>query len=272
MAAVGCGDKSTPSAPTSVTPSASPGPSSRPALQLVGDPESAAGATWTSQGTVEGVAYDLSGILRKPRGAGPFPAVILSHGAGGSANGYSRSIAAEMVGWGLVCIATNYTHAGGVSIGAPGGAGQPGASEANVLRAHAVYEILRSLGYVDMSRVAAHGHSMGAFVTAAYVGTYPFDVRVASHTAGGVRPGAIGAGPAPVEEQVRGIRVPYQAHHGDRDVVVALAADERFVSILSSLGVVHELHVYAGADHDDVPSDPVVLQRVKAWYARHGLF
>ena len=30
--------------------------------------------------------------------------------------------------------------------------------------AHAVREILRTLGYVDQSRVAAHGHSMGAFV------------------------------------------------------------------------------------------------------------
>ncbi len=38
------------------------------------------------------------------------------------------------------------------------------------------------------------------------------------------------------------------------------------------LGVTHELHVYPGADQDDVPSGPVVLQRVRAWHTRHGLF
>jgi len=61
-----------------------------------------------------------------------------------------------------------------------------GASAANAVRAHAAVTVLARLGYVDVRRVAAHGHSMGAFVTAAFVAAYPGDVRVASHTAGGV--------------------------------------------------------------------------------------
>jgi dienelactone hydrolase len=253
---------STPATPTQVAGSA--------ALDLQGDPESSQGATWTYRGTLGGVAFDLQGVLLKPRGSGPFPAVVINHGAGGSATSYSRGVGMDMVQWGLVCIATNYTHAGGVPIGAPGTASETGASQPNVLRAHVAFEILRQLGYVDMSRIAAHGHSMGAFVTAALAGAYPGDYRAASHTAGGVRFDGV-AGPAPVEAQVRSIRAPYQMHHGDRDTTVALALDQRLDGILQSIGVPHELHVYPGADHDDVPRDAVVLGRIRAWYTAHGV-
>ena len=54
------------------------------AFTITGDPAAAAGATWTYRGTTEGVTYDLQGHLFKPAGAGPFPAVIISHGNGGS--------------------------------------------------------------------------------------------------------------------------------------------------------------------------------------------
>jgi dienelactone hydrolase len=245
---------------------------STPAFALHGDPESQQGATWTYRGTLGGVGFDLQGILLKPRGAGPFPAVVISHGSGDSAVAYSRGVGVEMVQWGLVCIATNYTHARGVAIGAPGSAALPdtGASEPNILRAHAAYEILRTLGYVDMTRVAAHGHSMGGFVTAAVAGAYPADFRALSHTAGGARPdGAPGF--APTDTQVRTIRAPYQMHHGDRDTVASLALAQRLDSLLQGLGVTRELLVYPGADHDDVARDPVILGRVRAWYTTHGV-
>jgi dienelactone hydrolase len=256
------------------TPTTTPAPGVAPALAVEGDPESPQGATWSYRGTIDGTSFDLHGILLKPRGSGPFPAVILSHGAGGSATAYSRGVAQEMVQWGLVCIATNYTHAGGVPLGAPGTSNEPGASQANVLRGHAVHELLRGLGYVDMSRVAAHGHSMGAFVTTALTGAYPFDFRVASHTAGGVRPDAGGAtgAAAPTDSQARAARAPYQVHHGDADVVVPIAMDQRFVAMLQSSGVTHEFHVYPGGSHDDVARNATVLSRVRAWYAAHGLF
>lgn len=241
---------------------------------LSGDPASAAGATWTYQATVAGITYDLQGILFKPSGAGPFPAVIISHGNGGNVSAYSKTIAQTMVGWGLVCIATNYTHAGGVPIGAPGTAATPGASTANVQRALKLLDILTSLGYVDMDRVAAHGHSMGAFLTAALVGSDPGAFLVASHTAGGVRPDVVtgDAAAAPTEAQVITIRTPYSIHHGDQDATVPLGYDQHLGSILTSQGVEHELFVYPGAGHADVPYDPLVLSRVHAWYTAHHLF
>src|SRR3954454_19020763 len=74
-----------------------------PALSIAGDPESASGATWTLVGTLEGKPVNLEGILLKPRGRGPFPAVVLSHGAGGNAESYGRSLGHVMRTWGLVC-------------------------------------------------------------------------------------------------------------------------------------------------------------------------
>jgi dienelactone hydrolase len=253
----------TPSAPRELT-----------GFRLDGNPEAASGATWTYRATVDGVPYDLQGILYKPAGSGPFPAVVISHGAGGNANGYSRSVATTMVRWGLVAIATNYTHAAGVPFGAPGGALDLGASQANVQRAHKLVDILGSFGYVDRRRLAAHGHSMGAFVTAAVMGAHPESFLAASHTAGGVRPESptLLDGATPTELQASTIRAPYQMHHGDADVVVALSADQRLAALLSTRGVTHQLVVYPGAGHNEVATSAVVLERVRAWYTTHKLF
>ena len=263
VALAGCGgsERSSPTAPSTPAPSS--------AFILQGDPESAQGATWTYRGTLDGVMFDLQGILFKPAGAGPFGAVIISHGAGGNVGALPRTLAIEMRRWGLVGIATNYTHSAGVPIGAPGTANDPGASDANVQRGHAVREILRTLSYVDQTRVAAHGHSMGAFVTTALVAAYPADFRVASHTAGGVKLPGIVIGPAPSEAQARAIRTPYQLHHGDQDMVVPIAQDQRLDAVLQASGVAHEFHVYPGVDHTDVATSPAVLGRIRTWYSAY---
>jgi dienelactone hydrolase len=263
LTACGSSERSSPTAP-------SPSPSSPPVSSgfiVQGDPESAQGASWMYRGPIDGLTFDLQGILFKPAGSGPFGAVVISHGAGGNVSALPRTLAIEMRRWGLVGIATNYTHSAGVPIGAPGDANDPGASDANIQRAHAVREILRTLSYVDQTRVAAHGHSMGAFVTTALVATYPADFRVASHTAGGIKLPGILFGPAPSEMQARAIRTPYQLHHGDQDTVVPIAQDQRLDAVLQGGGVAHEFHVYPGVDHIEVATSPAVLARIRTWYA-----
>jgi dienelactone hydrolase len=264
------GSPSTPSPTPTPTPTPTP-PTPQPAtieVTISGDPETAVGATWTCRGTVDGMTVDLEGILLKPAGAGPFPAVVISHGGGGSARTFSLGMGQEMRGWGLVAIGTNYTHAGGVAQrGSPDG--EQGASTANVVRAHATLAILAKLGYVDLSRVAAHGHSLGAYVTTAFAATHGTELRAASHTAGGVRP-ATTPGNAPTDAQAAQIRTPYQWHHGDADNVLPLALDQRLQSTLDAGSTPHEGHVYAGLGHD-IDRHPDVLSRVRAWYQRHGL-
>ena len=51
-----------------------------------------------------------------------------------------------------------------------------------------------------------------------------------------------------------GITAPYQIHHGDNDNVVPRAMDPRLASRLASRGRRHELHVYPGGTHNDVPA------------------
>lgn len=258
----GCG------APSSATNPVSPDTG----FVVTGNPESASGAAWSYKGTVDGVSYDLTGVLYKPAGAGPFPAVLLSHGAEGSAAFFANLVAPTMLSWGLVCIGVNYTHSTGVPIGSPGTASDVGATVANVERAHMTYLLLRKLGYVDMTRVAAHGHSMGAYVDVALLGAYATDFRVASHTGGGVRPAFIVAGPAPTVAEALTIRTPYQMHHGDADTTVALSYDQRQDSVLTATGVDHQLFVYQGLDHLAVRTSPLMFQRVHDWYHEHGMF
>ena len=242
-----------------------------PALSITGNPESASGATWALAGTLEGTTVDLQGILLKPRGRGPFPAVVLSHAAGGTAQKYGRELGSVMRKWGLVCIAVNYTHARGVPIGAPGTRLQQGASAANAFRAHAAVTVLAQLRYVDVARVAAHGHSMGAFVTTAFAAAYPADILVASHTSGGVLLDAIHREgmPFPSVAQARRIQAPYQWHHGLLDFAVPFLLDRRFDSVLT---VPHEGHLYRRLSHGEVATNPEVLSRIRAWYTAHGMF
>jgi len=269
LLAAACGGSSSPSAP-STTPS-SPSLTAPTAFRLTGDPASASGATWTYQAAESGTTYDLQGILFKPPGSGPFPAVIISHGDMGNVSAYPTVAARIMVGWGLVAIATNYTHAGGVPIGSPGTATQIGASPPNLRRAEKLLDLLRTLGYVDMRRVAAHGHSMGGYVTALFAAADSSSLLVASHTAAGAQPdGVVGAGPS--ESQVATITVPYQMHHGDADATVPLANDQLLAAVLTRRAVDNQLFVYPGAGHADVQENATVFARVRTWYTAHGLF
>jgi dienelactone hydrolase len=134
------------------------------------------------------------------------------------------------------------------------------------------FELLKRLGYVDMTRVALHGHSMGAYLNVATAGAYPSDFRVASQTGGGVRPAFIVSGPAPSPAQAVGIRIPFQMHHGDADTTVPLSYDQRLDSLLTATNVEHQLFVYSGEGHLDVRTDPNMFARVRTWYTAHGMF
>jgi len=238
------------------------------ALVLTGDATAAAGARWSYHSTDDGIEYSLSGVLYAPAGAGPFPGVVVSHGAGGSATGYSSNVASVMRGWGMVAIATNYTHAPDSVDAGSLPQGPDGASTANVLRAHKARDLLSCVPGVDMQRLVAHGHSMGAFVTGQLLGTYPGDFRAASHTAGG----ATDNGPNSTRSAVAAaIRTPYQIHHGDADTVVNISLDRTLADILEASRTPHELREYSGYTHDRISFDTTMFDRVREWYTRYGV-
>jgi acetyl esterase/lipase len=240
-----------------------------PAMLITGDPASSQGARWSYQSTDGSISYSLTGVLFAPAGAGPFPGVVVSHGYQGNASGYSANVSRVMRDWGMVAIATNYTHAPDNVDAWLLPQGGDGASTANVQRAHKARDLLSCVAGVDLRRVAAHGHSMGAFVTGQMLGQHPGDFRAASHSAGGANETGPNATRAEVAAQ---IRTPYQLHHGDADSVVVLALDQALAGILAAGGVPHELHVYPGYTHEQVALDATMLERVRAWYAAQGIF
>lgn len=233
-------------------------------LSIKGDPESAIGAKWNFRSIESGVNFDLEGILFKPKGKGPFPAVIISHGMGGNAYGYSQTIAKEMVKWGYVCIATNYTHSKEVPVGQPGTSDPVnfGASSVNIQRAMKCYDILTHLNYVDSSSIMAFGHSMGAFLTIGLAGTYPQKFIAVGTTSGGVDGDRV----APSSEVASKITTPCILHHGSADPVVKLRMDQKLDSILEQNKTKHEFYIYSGYNHNQIRYDSLMLQRTKKWF------
>ena len=141
-------------------------------LRIKGDPASANGATWTYSDST----YALEGVLFKPTGKGPFPAVLVNHGTGGNAFDYGRAVGRIMVRWGYVVIAPHYTHSSGVPCGRPGvceAGADWGASAANLQRGLKTVELLERLDSVDTSAIMLFGHSRGAFVTTALAAADP---------------------------------------------------------------------------------------------------
>ena len=216
-----------------------------------------------------GVAYALEGILFVPAGSGPFPGVVVSHGKSGTPYGYSAGAARVMVGWGMVAIGTMYTHAPDAQDAGNLPDGPDGASDANVARANKARELLSCVDVVDMSYLAAHGNSMGAFVTGQLLGRYTGIFRAASHTSGGVSQGPNATTPAVAQ----GIRTPYQLHHSAADTTVALIQDQNLAQILAGNGVPHALYVaeYPGYTHAQMGLDPDMFERVRGWYQAHGV-
>jgi dienelactone hydrolase len=239
-------------------------------LTITGNPQSINGATWTYQQTIDGVVYDLQGILYKPLGAGIYPAVIINHGTGGNVNGYSKNVARKMVQWDFVCIATNLCHASGVPVGSPGDSSLMnwGASTNNYLRDMKCWDILAALNYVDTTCIMSFGHSRGAFVTTGLVATYPDKFSAAGHTAGGVtpQPGLS----SPTVALATQITCPYIIHHGDADVVVPIAVGSLLNDVFNSTGIPHEFYQYAGYTHSSISQDSLMFERTRQWFSDYG--
>ena len=239
-------------------------------LTLTGSAESTSGAKWTYKDTIDGITYDLQGVLFKPVGTGPFPSVIVNHGTGGSSLSYSSTASKQLVSAGFVCIATNYTHASistAVPCGSPGDCADQrtwGAGIDNLLRAMKCWDILASLSYTDTTSIAAFGHSRGAFITIALAGTYPNKFSCFGHTAGGV--GNTSDNTYASEEQVNKINKPYIFHQGDADVTVPKVYADNFEAILKKNGVPYTYYVYPGLTHSQMSTDATMYTRTKEFF------
>jgi dienelactone hydrolase len=176
----------------------------------------------------------FTGIMIKPAGTGPFPAVIIQHGAGGTATGYSLQKAGEMMPWGLVCIAPTLTHAAG-------GETNPvnmGFCAENLERARACLNVLLPLSYVETNRLAIFGHSMGAFASIGDASVLGTAFRACVSTSGGVIPDSAGTNnAAPTVTEAAGVRNPFLLFACDADPIVPPMRSQLFQQLLNSNSV-----------------------------------
>lgn len=277
-----------PSAPAPSAAPATPKPAVAPIASATPQGFQLTGETWTFR---EG-DFEMGGILLKPEGKGPFPAVLISHGLGGAAENFGLNKAREMVKWGLVCMAPNYTHSakflGGARPGAgkgkggpPGGDGKAkggfnpqqyasyGASDENLKRARKCIELMSKLPEVDGKRMAAYGHSMGGFVTIGLAAAEPGLLKVAAVSGSGVAPQE--GFPAPSAAKAEKIRTPFLMLHGGADTTVRPAQSEQLKAILDKGNVANERHVFEGEPHPvDQTQREEVFRRIREWFTKHG--
>lgn len=210
--------------------------------------------------------FHMRGILIKPGGPGPFPAVLISHGLGGSADSFGRQKALEMARWGLVCIAPDYTHTRGTAADRS----VFGASPENVRRASECLGILRRLPEVDPERLAAYGHSMGGFVTIALAASRPPGLKAAAITASGIAP--LPGFPAPSADLARKITTPFLMLHGADDTTVRPDQSLALKNLLDQNQVSNDRLIADGQGHaiDQTMRDDV-FRLMRGWWQTCGV-
>src|SRR5262245_3370166 len=215
----------------------------------------------------------MRGILLKPEGKGPFPAVLISHGLGGSASSFGLGKAREMVKWGLVCIAPDYTHAGGPGSKLNAGGTERnkyGAREENLKRASKCLDILVSLPEVDAKRLCAYGHSMGGFATIGLAAKEPARLVAAAISGSGIAPRD--GFPAPSNAAAEKVKTPFIIFHGSIDNTVRPAQSLALKEILDQNGVACERHVFEDVNHPvDREKAEEVFGLMRNWFAKYKL-
>ena len=231
------------------------------------------GEQWTC--TADG--KPLSGMLLKPEGSGPFPAIILSHGLGGNARMIATARGAELVKWGFICIATDYTHAGkGGDVRGGDRKGvdfsEAGARPENIRRGLACLEILRQQKDIDPKRIALYGHSMGAFVTIALAAAASDKIAAAALTSGGVQTAKGSTAAAPTTNVAALVRVPFLILQGAKDTTVPPESSELFKEVLDKNSVPNERHVFDGVGHSVTTERTDEVNRLmRDWFMKRGV-
>ncbi|OYW31016.1 MAG: hypothetical protein B7Z47_02385, partial [Chthoniobacter sp. 12-60-6] len=250
-------DPPPPAAPPAITPP-SPGQTSgaMKGFQLVGE-------RWTYR---DG-DFTMDGIFMKPAGKEPFPAVLISHGMGGNAQSFGTMKAREMVEWGMVCMAPNYTHAGTSG----GDRTQFGASAENIRRAQTCLALLRSMPEVDGTRLAAYGHSMGGFVTIGLAVTAPAGLKAAAISGSGISPQDGNAAPSTAAAEK--IRVPFLMLHGGNDTTVRPEQSAALKQVLDKNKVPNDRLLADGQGHPiDQTMRTEVFRLVHEWFGKQNVF
>lgn len=229
---------------------------------------------WTFQYVVPNEPNAVTGIVIGPSGAGPFPAVVVSHGKGSSAQQFGTQKANS---WFLpnkyFSIAPDYTHANNLPCSANGDcAGSP----ENVRRARAAIDIVKSDEFaakigatIQLDRVYMYGNSMGAGVTIETAMKEPCRIQAAAISAGGLSTLLTPTGASGVND----IQVPILHLHGRTDNVVLPAEAQALEDTLEAENKVHQMQWFTGIGHDlstNAATTDICENFVMAWFDAYG--
>ena len=231
----------------------------------------------------------ITGVMKVPRGAGPFPVLLLNHGYYTPAS-YQPGSGTDNAGdflarAGYLTLASDYRGFGGSQNDATG----QGSFGHRVEYAVDVLSLLASAGTVpeaDAERIGRWGHSMGGEIGLRVLEA-DRDSRIKgtvfwAPTSGDVRANnrvyATGAAPELAERiafqlspinYVSWIGTPIQLHQGDRDREVDPQWTVQLRDALQAAGKDVELHWYPGQDHNWSGGWGTIAPRTVAFFDRH---
>jgi len=212
--------------------------------------------------TVKDGTLSFGGVLIKPTGKGPFPAILISHGLGGNGEQFGRVKSREFVKVDYICISPDYAHVRG------GDRKDFGASPENIRRAKKCLDILESLKEVDAKRRYAYGNSMGAFLTIGLAAEEP-RLAAAAITAGGVAP--IEGQPAPSKARAAKIKIPVLILHGTADTTVPPERSRMLEDLLKESKTPCKRHLYEGVGHElHAAKAKEVNAAIDEWFKKHS--
>jgi carboxymethylenebutenolidase len=197
-------------------------------------------AGWT-QGEFQSGGKPVQESHCVPSGAGPFPVVIMLHGAG------PRDMATDDFEGFCSKLADHGYYTEFMEYYSQTDAASP-ADVAGMVRdfptwlneVHSGIAALKKNPSVDSSKVGLMGFSLGAFISLSYGATYPDDIAAIVEYYGGLSP-ALYPRAATMP--------PVLIIHGDIDRIVPVSQATNLDALLTRAGRPHEMKIYPGAEH-----------------------
>jgi len=211
--------------------------------------------------------FDAQGVpihiqSAEPAGEGPYPAILLLHGAGGNAERWFDYLAPLPQRASVGIYAVHYFDRTG-TLQADRETIEDGKHVPLWLdTVERALDHLASLPQVDRTRIALAGISLGAYLSLATAATDPKRIRAVVDISGGLI--------EPWASQATASFPPTLIVHGEADPVVPVAEAYRLERRLSDLGVAHEVLILAGEGHWFSPAGNLrILAAVAGFLTRH---
>jgi dienelactone hydrolase len=197
-------------------------------------------AEWTS-GTFQANGKPVQEFHCAPSGAGPFPVVIMLHGAGprGMGNEDMEDFCGKLADQGYYTeFIEYYSQTSDVSPGET--AEMTKDFPIWIGEIHAGIGALKDNHAVDSKRVGMMGFSLGAYLSLTYGATYPDDISAIVEFYGGLMPEL---------NSKAATMPPVLILHGSGDKIVPVSNAKDLDELLTKANRPHEMKLYPGADH-----------------------